>query len=391
MALMPKASKSHKKTFTISPEAIISSRQLASIQKVLITFAALLITIIGLRYIAAALIAPILLAAFFAVLMNPLFQWFRRRGFSSGVSVVLMLLTIICVLLVLGVFISWSFALIGAQLDEHLTAVRESLAALSSQLSIDNSTNAWITQLNPEVVLGVVAGLANNLGSIALYLVLMPLLSLLLLLQLDSVPKKVIDELFSDNANLASLRKFSSTVTRYVSGRLKVNLIAGLLFSIALLLLGIPYPFIWGLLAVFLSFIPYVGIVIASIAPVMLSLSIGGSAMLLATVLAIAGIDIFVENLVAPYIMGKTNKISTASIVIGLIFWMWIFGPIGAILSVPLTVLLKAILANYKETTWIAALMEGNYEAPSVKEKVKPRSLAKTKRFFTKVTASILK
>ena len=69
----------------------------------------------------------------------------------------------------------------------------------------------------------------------------------------------------------------------------------------------------------------------------------------------------FAENVLSPVILGRTNKISTAAVVISLIFWVWLLGPIGAILSVPLTVFLKIILDGYPETHFLSLLMEGNY------------------------------
>ncbi len=141
-----------------------------------------------------------------------------------------------------------------------------------------------------------------------------------------------------------------------------MNFFTGLLFAAALILLGIPFPFVWGILTMILSFIPYIGLVIAAIPPTLLAFSQGGIISALIVVVVVVIINLIAENILEPYIQGKGNKLSTAAIVIALIFWTWLLGPVGAILAAPLTVLMKIILADYKETHWIALLMEGNYE-----------------------------
>lgn len=114
-------------------------------------------------------------------------------------------------------------------------------------------------------------------------------------------------------------------------------------------------------MAIIMSFIPYIGIIIASAPPVLLAFASGGLPAALLVIGAMALINVFAENVLSPVVLGRGNKISTAAVVISLIFWVWLLGPIGAILSVPLTVFLKIVLADFKETHFISLLMEGNY------------------------------
>lgn len=125
--------------------------------------------------------------------------------------------------------------------------------------------------------------------------------------------------------------------------------------------MDIEFALLWGLLMVLLSFIPYIGSATASLPAILLALVQYGWAGAGIVTGSILIINFFSENVLDPYIQSKGNKLSALVIIMSLIFWVWLFGPVGAILSVPLTVLLKIILEDFDETRWISTLMEGNY------------------------------
>lgn len=348
----------------LDPEKILKSRELTSLSKVLTTAAALLITIIGLRYIAQDLIAPILLALFFTVLMFPIFKWFRGKGFGSGMSLFLMILTFFVSIVSLTAFFTWSFSLLSESLSVYVDSFKAALTQTAESVDMEATAETVTRELSPETVSAILSGLLSGLSSFIYYFVFIPILSFMILLQIDSLPKTVSQNLLKENPGLARFQKFAASIMIYVFGRLKVNLLTGLLFGISLLIIGVDFPFVWGLLTVILSFIPYIGIVIAGIPPVILAFAEGGLPMALLVIGALVVINLLAENVFDPYIQGRSNKISTAAVIIALIFWSWLLGFVGAILSTPLTVLLKTILADYPETRWLASLMEGNYTAP---------------------------
>lgn len=350
---------------TIDPNTILESKQLTSITKILTTMAAFLVTIIGLRYIAQDLIAPLLLAIFFTVLMYPVFRWFRSKGFGSGASLFLMILTFFVSIFLLTAFFTWSFSLISESLSVYVDAFKATLTQTAQSVNLEASAETVTRQISPEAVSSLLSTFFSGLSGFLYFFVFIPILSFMILLQIDSLPKTAAENLLKENPGLARFQKFASSIMVYVFGRFKVNLLTGLIFGIALLIIGVDFPFVWGLLTVILSFIPYLGIVIAGIPPVILAFAEGGLPMALLAIGALIVINLAAENIFEPYIQGRGNKISTAAVVISLIFWSWLLGFVGAILATPLTVLLKTILADYPETRWLASLMEGNYQAPA--------------------------
>lgn len=347
---------------------VIEEEQINSINKVLSTLAFGLISIIGLQYIAQDLIAPLLLAIFFTVILFPIFRWFRKKGFSSRVSLFLMIITFFLGAGLIIVFLTWSFSLLAESLSGYITAFKQSFTETASNINISPETTSQVTQnITPQNIQYLAKAIASSLGNIAFYFIIIPILSILMVLQIDSIPKDVEKKLTLDNKNVERFKKFAESIMIYVSSRLKVNVATGVLFSIALIILGVPFPFVWGFLAIIMSFIPYIGIIIASAPPVLLAYAGGGLVPALLVIGAMALINLFAENVLSPVVLGRGNKISTAAVVISLIFWVWLLGPIGAILSVPLTVFLKIVLADFKETNFIALLMEGNYNVEKPK------------------------
>lgn len=341
----------------------LESPQASSLQKLLTLLASLLVVIIGLRLIARDLLAPILLAIFFTILMLPLFQWFRRRGFNRGLALGLMLASFAFSLLAFAFFFQWSFSLISASLEETFSSFRFMLAETSTSLGLESSSTQLLTEfLTPEMVSSLMSMLASSLSTFLFFFIIIPILSILILLQLDSIPKEVIEQMRRENQVVAKFARFSQSVISYVSARFKVNILTGIVFTLAMYALGIEFALVWGVLAIILSFIPYVGLVVATSPPVFLAFVDGGLLFALIVAAILTGINLFIENVIDPIIQGQESKLSTAAVVTALIFWTWLFGFVGALLSIPLTVLLKAILVEYKETRWLAQLMEGQYQ-----------------------------
>ncbi len=341
--------------------------QLESINKVLSTMAFTLIAILGIRQIAQDLIVPLLLAIFLTVLIYPVYKVFRKKGLSSTVSIILMIITFILGFGALALFIAWSFTLIADSVGAYFTAFIATFTQSIQTIPFDTSTIEQAARsIDPNAIAGVVQnivrGVLGNFGNFIMYFVIIPMLAVLMLVQIDSLPKSTTELLSKDSKALERLKNFAQSITTYLSGRLKVNIVTGVLFSVALLVLGVDFAIVWGVLVIFMSFIPYIGSIIAGTPPTLLAFIELGPWGAVAVIASIALINLFAENILDPYIQGKTSKISTAAVVIALIFWTWLLGPVGALLSVPLTVSIKFILAEYQETHWIALLMEGNYK-----------------------------
>lgn len=325
--------------------------------------AATLFSIIALRYIAQDLLAPLLMAIFFAALMYPFFRKLRDRGYRSSMAMSIMILICFATLIGVALFVTWSFRLVSESIEPIFEQFQATVTQTLTNLGIDTtSASAVAAEISPNQALQFVGSIFGQFGNITMYLILVPILAILMVLQIDKIPSNIIEEMSQENSIMLKGKRFANSISIYITSRFKVNAITGLLLFVLLTILGIPFAFVWGVLAMIMSFVPYIGLVIAGAPPTILAFMSGGWPLAIAVVVGILLINTFAENVLDPMIQSASSKISTAAVVIAFVFWTWMLGPVGAILSTPLTVLMKMILNDYQETHWISTLMEGNYE-----------------------------
>lgn len=332
-----------------------------SIRNIMVVAASTIVVIVGIQYLASDLITPVLLAIFLAILLLPIFRVFRRRNLSKPICIFLTIISLVVIGSSVILFITKSYSIFMSSLGQYTELFNQKLnQAIDWAAPVDGTS-----VLSPEFIASIVSSIVGSLGNIFFYVFIVPILSILILLQIDDSLENNIGK--EQSYKFKKFKKFSESIIIYVTGRFKVNVVGGVLFAASLYFLGVDFAFMWGVLMIIMSFVPFIGGLIASVPPVFLAFAQYGIGRALAVVLASVLIGMLTENVLDPYVQGKNNKVSTAAIVIAIMFWMWLLGPVGAILATPLTVLIKIVFSEFKETAWIAGLMEGQYE--SVKDK----------------------
>ena len=153
------------------------------------------------------------------------------------------------------------------------------------------------------------------------------------------------------------VQSVTDNINKYITIKTWISLITGLLATILLYIIGVDYPILWGVLAFLLNYIPTIGSIIALIPPAMLAFiqfGIGD------TIFVVAGylvINTVMGNILEPKFMGQGLGLSALVVFLSLIFWGWVLGPVGMLLSVPLTITIKIALDSSEETRWIAVLL----------------------------------
>jgi predicted PurR-regulated permease PerM len=143
----------------------------------------------------------------------------------------------------------------------------------------------------------------------------------------------------------------------YFSVRIRVNLITAAGLLVLMLVLGIDDPLLWAVGAFFLSFVPYLGLILAMIPPTILALAESGPLAAAAFVIGGTALNLIAENLLEPTLTGRALSLSTWLVFIMFFFWVWLLGPVGALLSMPITVLIVLVLQHNERTQWVAALL----------------------------------
>jgi AI-2 transport protein TqsA len=147
-----------------------------------------------------------------------------------------------------------------------------------------------------------------------------------------------------------------------------VNLVTGAGITVMLFLFGVDFPLLWGILTFFLSFIPYIGLVLATAPAVVLTLAEFGVERALLVIAGIVVVNVVAENLLQPLLMGRGLSISPTIVFLSFIFWAWLLGGPGAFLALPLTLFVAVMFDTFPETRWLAGLMivsDSDTDAPA--------------------------
>jgi len=153
------------------------------------------------------------------------------------------------------------------------------------------------------------------------------------------------------------IHRFIASVNQYLFIKTIVSLGTGIAVTLLLWVIGVDYPILWGLVAFLFNFVPNIGSIIAAIPPLLLALvQLGGESAIYVAIGYIA-INMVVGNVIEPRFMGRGVGLSTLIVFLSLVFWGWVLGPVGMLLSVPLTMIVKIALETREDTRWIAVLL----------------------------------
>jgi predicted PurR-regulated permease PerM len=152
-------------------------------------------------------------------------------------------------------------------------------------------------------------------------------------------------------------------IQHYMGIKTVISLATGLLIGIWVGVLGVEFAVFWGLVAFVLNFIPNLGSIIAAVPTTLLAMVQIGVGRGLLVALGYLIVNMVIGNLIEPHLMGRRLGLSTLVVVLSLVFWGWVWGPIGMLLSVPLTMVLKIMLENTEEFRWVAVLLSDSRAA----------------------------
>lgn len=335
---------------------------------ILVTVAAALVAAIGIRQF-SDILGPLMLALVFTVTVAPLRRVLLRRG---APKVVAMLATVVVVYLVLAAFalaavaVAAHFAtMVIDYADEFNAILADWLRALSSlgvdQDRLEDLAGSVDVNRAVEIVVGVIGGLTGILGSFLFIVVL------LFFTVVDAGP-------FADNlAGISgagsrmrdAFTSFADNTFSYMLVATAFGAIVALVDVGVLLLLGVPDAWIWGILAFLTNYVPNVGFVLGVIPPAFVALVEKGPGTALAVVAAYCVVNFVIQMIVQPRVVGRQVGLSASLTFLSLLWWTAIFGGVGAIIAVPMTILVKAVLVDHDpERAWLRPLLESGGDDP---------------------------
>lgn len=305
----------------------------------------------------SSFISPVLLALFLAIIFTPIFRWLTRKGLPNGLALLIMIVVSIACGVALVVFLFLSFKALANSLSEYSSRLEEIQASLQTTLEnmgIDPSTFSVLDLFDVDQIITWITSFLSSFGGLLFMALFVGITIMFAMLDAANLKTRLQLGLGADNPMLARFHELTNNMVRYILARTLVNLITGATVAVMLLILGIDFALLWGVLTFFLSYIPYLGIFLATVPSVLLALVEGGIGMAIIVIIGVTIINFAAENLVAPKIIGHGLSISPVVVFIAFFFWSWLLGPLGMFLSMPATVLIIFVLRAFDETRWVA-------------------------------------
>ena len=322
----------------------------------LLALAALVVVAAGIKA-AEQVMVPFLLAAFIATIAATPVFWLQRHRLPVGLAITVVVLGLIAVLVGVGAIVAESADAFRERLPFYqeravdlLTPVLAYLGGLGIELSPE--------LVDPGRALGFAGDALGSLGGVLTNSFFILLAVVFILTEAWSFPHKLGNVLANPERDLPHFQRFAEKLNRYFAIKTVVSVGTGVFVGVALWLLGVDFPILWGLLAFLLNYVPNIGSVIAAIPPVLLAITQLGPISAVATAGVFLVVNVVMGSVVEPKFMGRELGLSTLVVFLSLVFWGWMLGPVGMLLSVPLTMTVKIAMEANPSTSWIAHLLD---------------------------------
>ncbi|MEM9487499.1 MAG: AI-2E family transporter [Myxococcota bacterium] len=326
---------------------------------VLLGIACFIIVIAGLKS-AADIILPFMVALFLSLLCVSPMNRLERHGLPSGLAIaVVMAAASVLVLLLLGV-IGRSITAFRNQLpvyQQRLDDLVGDAIVWLNNLGLEADPQELIGSIDSAAIMRLVSDTASGfLGAMSNVFVVL-LTMIFMLIESRTVSTKMRSALGDPDADLSGFTAAAEQVLKYMAIKTWVSLATGLTVGVLAAIVGLDFPLLWALIAFLFNFVPNIGSIIAAVPAVLLALIQLGPIHALSIGIGYVVINTFFGNAVEPRLMGNQLGLSTLIVFLSLLFWGWVWGPLGMLLSVPLTVVVKILLEHSDDLRWIAVLL----------------------------------
>jgi len=339
-----------------------------NVLRTLIAIACVVIVIAGMQS-AAVIIVPFLLAVFIAILASPFLFWLNRRGVPTALAILLVMILIITVVVGISYGIGTSINDFTRKLPEYEQLMREKMEfvyAQAEEWGMDLPRRELSEIINPGVAFDLAAKLLSQLGALLSNGLLILLIVVFILLEASGFPEKIRAISKNSTRSLEDMGQISDKVFRYFAIKSMTSLATGVLVTSFLMFVGIDFPILWGLLAFLFNYIPNIGSLIAAVPAVLLALLQLGLGAGISTALAYLVINSGIGSFLEPRLMGRGLGLSPMIVFLSLVFWGWVLGPVGMLLSAPLTMVVKLVLESNQETRWVSVLLGSGSQAKTI-------------------------
>lgn len=339
--------------------------------RVLLVLAATVITLAGVFFI-RDVFGPVALAIVIVIICEPLRRPLDRRGWPAWASTTAVIVLAYLILLAMAALL-WlagtQFArLIGDLVSEGgLASTADDVVSWLQTLGLDEEASAAAASvLDPDTLIGIAQSLGSTVLSVATALFFV--CAYIIFLAVDASRYRQAPALFgaTKGAVLARIARLNTGIRRYYVVNAAFGAVVAIIDGLALWWMGVPAPVVWAILAFVTNFIPNIGFVLGLIPPAILAFVVGGWPLLLGVIAVYCVVNVVLQVLVQPKFVSDAVDLSLTLSFLSVIFWTFIIGPLGAILSIPLTLLSRAlVLEGDPGSVWLRWLSGDRTAVPA--------------------------
>lgn len=335
---------------------------------ILVGIAGAVILLFGIREV-SSIVGPFVLALVLVIAVSPVRTWLAARRAPIWVQVAVPFLILVMVLLAMAGVLTISAVQLGSLVPSYTREFQALLVdaqnfAVAKGVSNEQLDRA-IESFDPQRIIDIAQSLLG--GVIGVFSGLFLIVVLLLAMCLDAPATARILSTSEDRrpAVVTALDTFAHKTRRYLIVSTVFGLINAVLNVLALTVIGVPLPLLWGVLALIANYIPNIGFVLSLMPPAALALLDGGVKQMLLVIAAYTAINVVTQSFILPKFLGDAVGLSTTMTFISLIVWTFVLGPLGAVLAIPLSLLTKALLIDSDPAAkWAAALVSNRPPPP---------------------------
>jgi len=331
-----------------------------SLRDTVLTLVGILL-LLGIARYASAIVVPLLLALFIAIIAATPVNWLKSRGISNILSVGIVLLAVIVLLMLVSLMLGNTMAQFNEALpgyQEKLNGLTDKITVLLSEKGVDVKAAGMFDVLDPGVVMTFANTLVTGLADVFSNTVLIMFTTMFILFDVLDFPRKMkAVEGSGSEKILEQIVLLVKSTNEYTVIKAIISLGTGILIWLGLQLVGLDFALLWGVIAFVLNFVPNIGSLLAAVPAVLLALLQLGPAKALVVIAIYGVVNTIMGNVVEPKIMGKRLGLSTLAVFLSLVFWGWLFGSVGMLLSIPLTMAVKFAAMNNPQTKWFGVLL----------------------------------
>ncbi|WP_394698723.1 AI-2E family transporter [uncultured Methanoregula sp.] len=332
--------------------------ELSRIERTLLVIALVFIIIIAVK-MTMFFVTIILTSIFFAMLAYPSLTWLKKKGLSDivAVSIITVIACLVIVAFILLTVLSVNTLINDIPLfQQELNMRLADITHLLQTVGIPNNALS-LPQVNLDSIISLVISSVMGLGEAVIFLFFVGVTTFFLLLETPHLGTRFRQLGGKSPETIRQVSRMAGYVTDFIVVRTETNLIHGVLFGGFLSIMGVHAAILWGILVFLLGYIPYIGLIIASVPAIFFAWLQFGVWGAVAVIAAVCVLNLIVENPVYSYLAAQKFEVPALIVIISVIFWGWLLGLIGMFFAIPLTLLLFLVFQIFEECRWINRVM----------------------------------